>query len=245
MIWRSMSSSGNCDEESPCEDYLTLRALMLLEVKPLGQEMFYLIDNSAGLLFESSIWGREKSKFGPEQEFSPVGLEHIASATCLDDRGYNGHNICASEMKGCTTYQCLAFKKHHWTPESDDQVWEGTSEVFLTGVGDMFPSRDMECPTVWPKRHGWDQEEADTYYFPVRSPPPATTTFPFPDRNENRQQRHNSQRDVAMPFHPACFDIFTRLSLHHLGRIDIHDLISWRNIQFSDVDIMGKGVFSE
>jgi hypothetical protein len=75
-------------------------------------------------------------------------------------------------------------------------------------------------------------------------PPPTTITFPFPDRNENRQQRHNSQRDVAMPFHPACFDIFTRLSLHHLGRIDIHDLISWRNIQFSDVDIMEKGVFS-
>ena len=172
--------SGNCDEESPCEDYLTLlRALMLLEVKPLGQEMFYLIDNSAGLLFESSIWEREKSKFGPEQEFSPVGLEHIASATCLDDRGYNGHNICASEMKGCTTYQCLAFKKHHWTPESDDQVWEGTSEVFLTGVGDMFPSRDMECPTVWPKRHGWDQEEADTYYFPVCPPSPGHHHFPL------------------------------------------------------------------
>jgi hypothetical protein len=75
-------------------------------------------------------------------------------------------------------------------------------------------------------------------------PPPTTITFPFPDRNENPQQRHNSQRDVAMPFHPACFDIFTRLSLDQLGRIDVHGLISWRNIQFSGVDFVERGMFS-
>jgi hypothetical protein len=171
--------SGNCDGEPPCEDYLAfLRALMPSEVQPPGQERFDLIDNSAGHFFASSIWERRQSKFGPEQDFSAVGLEHIAGATCLDDRGYNGHNICASEMKGCTTYQCLAFKKHHWTPESDDQVWEGTSEVFLTGVGDRFPSRNMQRPTVWPKRHGWDEEEADTYYFPV-CPLPHHHHFPL------------------------------------------------------------------
>jgi hypothetical protein len=237
--------SGNCDEASPCEDYLTLlRALMPLEVKPPCQEMFYLIDDSAGRLFESSIWEREKSKFGPEQEFSPVGLEHIAGATCLDDGGYNGHNICASEMKGCTTYQCLAFKKYHWTPESDDRVWEGTSEVFLTGVGDRFRVGIWNAPRFGQRDMGGIRRKLIRIAFLFVPPPPATTTFPFPDRNENRQQRHNSQRDAAMPFHPACFDIFTRLSLHHLGRIDIHGLISWRNIQFSGVDIMERGVFS-
>ena len=35
-----------------------------------------------------------------------------------------------------------------------------------------------------------------------------------------------------MPFHPACFDIFTRLSKQRFGKIDIHGLISWRNISF-------------
>jgi hypothetical protein len=35
-----------------------------------------------------------------------------------------------------------------------------------------------------------------------------------------------------MPFHPTCFDIFTRLSKQHFGRIDIHGLMSWRNETF-------------
>ena len=39
-----------------------------------------------------------------------------------------------------------------------------------------------------------------------------------------------------MPFHPACFDIFARLSEERFGKIDIHGLISWRNINFGDGD---------
>jgi hypothetical protein len=39
-------------------------------------------------------------------------------------------------------------------------------------------------------------------------------------------------REIAMPFHPTCFDIFTRLSKQHLGCIDIHGLMSWRNLGF-------------
>jgi hypothetical protein len=42
-----------------------------------------------------------------------------------------------------------------------------------------------------------------------------------------------------LPFHPHCFDIFTRLSLQRLGKLDIHGLISWRNLGFSE-DIYGK-----
>jgi hypothetical protein len=47
-----------------------------------------------------------------------------------------------------------------------------------------------------------------------------------------------------LPFHPGCFDIVTRLSLHHLRGIDVRGLISWRNIQFSDVNIVEGGMFS-
>lgn len=45
-----------------------------------------------------------------------------------------------------------------------------------------------------------------------------------------------------MPFHPNCFDIFTRLSTQRLGTIDVHGLISWRNLNFHDIS--DKPVFS-
>jgi len=37
-----------------------------------------------------------------------------------------------------------------------------------------------------------------------------------------------------MPFHPTCFDIFKRLSEQHLGKIDIHGLMLWRDSAFAD-----------
>jgi hypothetical protein len=43
-----------------------------------------------------------------------------------------------------------------------------------------------------------------------------------------------NERNIAMPFHPHCFDIFTRLSLQRLGKLDIHGLISWRNLDFKE-----------
>jgi F-box domain len=44
-----------------------------------------------------------------------------------------------------------------------------------------------------------------------------------------------STRHIAMPFHPTCFDIFTRLSKQHFGKIDVHGLMTWRNLHFSDI----------
>ncbi|KAE9377456.1 hypothetical protein N431DRAFT_330067 [Stipitochalara longipes BDJ] len=186
-------------------------------VQAPAPEIFYPIDIEAGDAFEPSLWEREKGKYGADDEskgISLVGVEHIAGPKCVDDRGYNGHNITAAEMKGSTTYQCLAYKSPGWEPESDDEEWEQESEVFLTGIGDRFPSRDMDYPEVVPARHGWDQEVADSW------------------------NGGGNDRTVAMPFHPTCFDIFTRLSKQHLGEIDVHSvhsLMAWRNSEFAAI----------
>jgi hypothetical protein len=156
------------EERECCEDYLTLLRNLRVSNEHVSPdpEIFYAIDIEAGDAFEASLWEREKGKYGADDEakgVSLVGVEHIAGPKCLDDRGYNGHNIAVYEMKGSTTYQCLAFKSPDWEPESDDEEWEEESEVFLTGIGDRFPSRDMACPNVYPARHGWDEGEADSW----------------------------------------------------------------------------------
>ena len=157
------------EEEVYCEDYLTLlRNLNAMNERASvpDPEIFYPIDIEAGDTFESSLWEREKGVYGADDDSKGVrlvGVEHIAGPKCLDNRGYNGHNIGVDEMKGSTTYQCLAYKSSGWEPESDDEEWEAESEVFLTGIGDRFPSRDMASPDVYPARHGWDQGDADSW----------------------------------------------------------------------------------
>jgi hypothetical protein len=158
------------EEELYCEDYLTLLRNLAPEETETKPEIFYPIDVDPGDSPETSLWEREKGRHGTDesgQEMRLVGVEHIAGPCCLDERGYKGHNISAEEMKGCTAYQCLAYKGSDWTPEPDDQEWERESECFLTGVGDRFPSRDMAFPNVYPPRHGWDEGEADTYSWNV------------------------------------------------------------------------------
>ncbi|KAN0107848.1 hypothetical protein V8E51_007590 [Hyaloscypha variabilis] len=204
------------EEEKYCEDYLALlRNLRAMNDRPQTPkpDIFYPIDLEAGDTFESALWEREKTKYGAEDEsrgVSLVGVEHVAGPRCFDDRGYNGHNIPAEEMKGCTTYQFLAYKSSDWHPESNDEEWEERSQVFLTGIGDRFPSRDMASPEVIPVRHGWNEGDSDSW------------------------NGGGNDRSVAMPFHPTCFDIFMRLSRRHLGKIDVHGLMEWRNSKFAD-----------
>lgn len=182
---------SDADKESSlyCEDYLTLvRNLIPDEMKQPRPEIFYPINLEAGDTFESSLWEREKGNYGVDEEVQLVGVEHIAGPNCFDDRGYNGHNISAAEMKGCTTYQCLAYKMSSWTPDSDDQEWENDSECFLTGIGDRFPSRDMAHPQVYPPRHGWDKRDADTFHFVSISPHPLQSPL-LSSANENKRGR--------------------------------------------------------
>jgi hypothetical protein len=158
------------EEELYCEDYLTLLRNLVPEKTKTKPEIFYPIDVDPGDSLETSLWEREKGNYEADesgQEMRLVGVEHIAGPCCLDERGYKGHNISAEEMKGCTTYQCLAYRGPDWSPEPDDQEWEREGGYFLTGVGDRFPSRDIAFPNVYPPRHGWDEGEADTYSWNV------------------------------------------------------------------------------
>jgi hypothetical protein len=155
------------------EYYLTL----LRNLAPRGQkkakpEVFYPLVHKEG--FEEALWERERGNYEPEvmveapQEINLVGVEHVAGIDCKDERGYSGYNITVEEMKGCCNYQCLAYKGPNWSPEPDDQDFELESECYLTGIGDRFPSRDMNYPHAVPARHGWDQDHADTYNYLVR-----------------------------------------------------------------------------
>lgn len=85
-------------------------------------------------------------------------IEHIAGPGCKNDKGYNGLDISAEEMRGCTTFQCLARKDSTWHPEVDDQQFELNGDYFLTGLGGYMPSRDSGYGAdIRPPRHGSDE----------------------------------------------------------------------------------------
>lgn len=80
--------------------------------------------------------------------------EHLAGPTCVAQCGYSGYRISAEEMRGCNTSQCLIRKSSEWVPEEDDQVFELSSDYFLSGLCAYMPSRDDGWPRFIPKRHG-------------------------------------------------------------------------------------------
>ena len=105
-------------------------------------------------------------------------------------------------MKGCTTLQCLVRKTPAWTSEPDDQEFEQSGEYYLSGLSGQMPSRDIGGPTMIPRRHG-----AEDLY---------------PDVNES---------GVPIPFHPTCFEIFTRASRLHTSSIDLVGLTGWAELE--------------
>jgi hypothetical protein len=110
-------------------------------------------------------------------------------------------------MKGCGDVQCLVLKPPSWRTEPDDQQFEIESDYFLTGVGDGSPDGGP-LGDITPVRHGvselWISNTLLEY---VPSP--------------------LSER--GLPFHPTCFEIFKKVSLHRTGKIDIAGLCSWRS----------------
>ena len=129
-------------------------------------------------------------------------LEHVAGPRCEHASGYCGFNISPEEMKGCTTLQCLVRKTPEWTFEPDDQEFEKSGEYYLSGLSGQMPSRDIGGPTMTPPRHG----AKDLY----------------PGVNE---------LGVPMPFHPTCFEIFTRASRLRTGGIDLVGLMGWGDLE--------------
>lgn len=125
-------------------------------------------------------------------------LEHLAGPRCKHASGYCGFNISAEEMKGCTTLQCLVMKTPEWISEPDDQEFEQSGEYYLSGLSGQMPSRDIGGPRMTPPRHGAEDLH--------------------PDVNES---------GVPIPFHPTCFEIFTRASRLRTSSIDLVGLTGW------------------
>ncbi|KAJ0418957.1 hypothetical protein BJY00DRAFT_286899 [Aspergillus carlsbadensis] len=119
-------------------------------------------------------------------------------------------------MRGCRTVQFLVHKSLAqnglWQADGMHELWEDVEEWFLSGVSDGMESRDGNVQVVCPARGGvkeiWD---ADTINWD-------------PDRL--------GSTGLAMPFHPWCFDIFSRQSkIHFEDKINIAGLIKWRNAE--------------
>jgi hypothetical protein len=167
-------------------------------------------------------------------------LEHIAGPGCTDGRGYNGHNISVEETRGCSTFQCLAHKSHSLRPEADDEEFELHSDYFLTGIHNKMPARDEHWPCVIPSRHGVDAILTDVFVESHTNPLPATVV--------SQPKHHKSWKtlfadahvifdgqaqlnEIAMPFHPTCFEAMKYAMRLYLGRVDITGLMGWRNLE--------------
>ncbi|KAK2810650.1 hypothetical protein FQN50_002690 [Emmonsiellopsis sp. PD_5] len=137
-------------------------------------------------------------------------LEHIAGPACTAVNAYSGYNISVEDMKFCRTVQCLVLKDQSEPKELDAlaQDWEQSGEYFLSGLCDDMPSRDIGPPEVFPARGGVDQPWADNIIW---------------DGDEN----------CDVPFHPWCFDIFSRLSKLHFNHVNVSGLMKWRNAESS------------
>jgi hypothetical protein len=137
-------------------------------------------------------------------------IEHIAGLECNNTYGYSGHEISAAEMRGCQTAQCLVRKPRGYKFDAlpDDEEFETTGEFFLSGLSDHMPSRDTDSPCVTPDRHGCGRPHA-----------------------ENCMWDSNEASDYAMPFHPACLEVYKRVSSLTLGKIDINVLTSWWSLE--------------
>lgn len=142
-------------------------------------------------------------------------LEHIAGPDCSQTAGYSGHSITAEEMRGCHTAQALVPKPSWWHPEADDEEFEATAYFFLSGLTDYMPSRDYSDPTVIPSRHGCSSPRTDNSFFD-----------------------ESTAKEMAMPFHPTCLEVFKRASLWGTGDVKMQDLMDWYRLEanFSQFD---------
>ncbi|CAI7640467.1 unnamed protein product [Penicillium crustosum] len=131
--------------------------------------------------------------------------------------GYSADAISPEEARGCRTAQFLVHKtapRDQWKSDQLHEPWEIDADWSLSGICDGTPSRDTGIPTVWPARNGIEDVETDNVYMGVQN-----TSVTSPD-------------DIAMPFHPWCFDIFCRQSKIQFQRINISGLMTWRNAEF-------------
>ncbi|KAL3458757.1 hypothetical protein BJX64DRAFT_212746 [Aspergillus heterothallicus] len=153
------------------------------------------------------------------EEYEPEQLEHLPGPTCRQAQAYPGTNISLLETRGCRTAQFLVHKSFTeggaWKPDGFNEDWEMTANWFLSGVCDGMTSRDCGYPTVWPARGGVKDVHGDNVDF---------------------GPRNLDNIELAMPFHPWCFDIFCRQSKIQFGKVNVDGLMKWRNHESSYED---------
>ncbi|KAJ5667760.1 uncharacterized protein N7477_006330 [Penicillium maclennaniae] len=146
--------------------------------------------------------------------YDTTELEHIPGPTCEEARAYSGHAISLEEMRGCRTAQFLVHKdtsSEPWHPDGLHETWELSESYFLSGLCDGMASRDCSDQHVSPMRGGYGIVRAD---------------------NINFDPEWTPANDIAMPFHPWCFDIFSRQSKAKFGKVNVSGLMRWRNSAF-------------
>lgn len=136
--------------------------------------------------------------------------EHISGPNCILKNAYSGQNITAEELRGCNTFQLLCPKPSEWEAEKGDEDFELDDECpsYLSGLRDHFDSKTNSSTVFVPRRH--QQEEFDV---------------------QNWASAASNRHLAAMPFHPACFEVFKRASLKRLNTIDIDGLAGWYQVE--------------
>ena len=145
----------------------------------------------------------------PPQSSEPREPEGSEASDDVGHNIYSGANITAAEMRGSYILQALVDKdalEDDWQSEADDLEFE-SGAYFLTGLAQNIDSRDSGTyPRFMPPRHNTEELNADEHIF-------------------------MEPEETGMPFHPYCFEIFSRVSRLRLACLDVHGLMSWRVIE--------------
>ncbi|KAI2714267.1 hypothetical protein CBS147354_7436 [Penicillium roqueforti] len=145
------------------------------------------------------------------QTFKRPGLtDDLLRVGFLDNPtgGYSVDAISPEQASGCRTAQFLvhnSLQRDTWKSDELHEPWEIDGDWSLSGICDGAP---MD-PIVFPKRNGLEYFEADDTF--ISNIPP---------------------NEIAMPFHPWCFDIFCRQSKVQFQCINASGLMTWRNSEF-------------
>lgn len=137
--------------------------------------------------------------------------EHIAGPGCTQPRGYSGSQITFDEMKSICTSQCLyedygSDEEGSTDDDADDDAdndQKSAPNFKLSGLCHAMPSRDDSSPD-YDERYA-----ADNYVW-----------------------EHDLEGDetLAMPFHPACLEVYKRICLRNQGSVNLAQLGGWWRI---------------
>ena len=89
-----------------------------------GSESFFTLGT---IYTHKSFW----EGAGPVAHRLP--LEHIASPSCQNVHGINGHKLSVAEMKNCRTHRFVIPKPDYWKSEEIDGIFGSDSYFILSG----------------------------------------------------------------------------------------------------------------